>query len=151
MRSPRTIAVRWASLVINLVAKISLHLLTLPCLVSYNQISLPFDTTTMTFISTDYKYIQLNENKVPIIAGTTMKVVELITSVQAYNWTPEQLHQNYPHVSMSKIYSALAYYWDNKKELDADMKKRYQFAEKMRQEATYTSLAEKLKARGFVK
>ncbi len=105
----------------------------------------------MTFISTDYKYIQINENKVPIIAGTTMKVVELITSVKAYNWTPEQLHQNYPYLSMSKIYSALAYYWDHQKELDTDMERRYQFAEKMRREATHTSLAEKLKARGFVK
>jgi hypothetical protein len=33
---------------------------------------------------TDYKYIALGENKVPYIAGTTMKVVELITSHLTY-------------------------------------------------------------------
>jgi len=35
----------------------------------------------MTLTTTEYKHIQLNEDKVPIIAGTTMKVVELITKV----------------------------------------------------------------------
>jgi uncharacterized protein (DUF433 family) len=89
----------------------------------------------MAFTTTEYKYIQLDERNVPIIAGTTMKVVELITSVKAYGWTPEELHANYPHVSLSKIHSALAYYWDHKEELDADIERRYQFAEQLRREA----------------
>jgi hypothetical protein len=45
----------------------------------------------MSSTATDYKHIVLNEQNVPTIAGTTMKVVELITSVKAYNWTPELL------------------------------------------------------------
>lgn len=45
----------------------------------------------MTLTITEYKHIQLNEKNVPIIAGTSMKVVELITSVKAYQWTPEEL------------------------------------------------------------
>jgi uncharacterized protein (DUF433 family) len=57
----------------------------------------------MTLTTTEYKYIQLDECNVPIIAGTTMKVVELITSIKAYSWTPQELHVNYPHVSLSKI------------------------------------------------
>lgn len=47
----------------------------------------------MTFTTTDYKYVQLDEHNVPIIAGTTMKVVELITSVKAHGWNPEELHK----------------------------------------------------------
>jgi uncharacterized protein (DUF433 family) len=89
----------------------------------------------MALTTTEYKYIQLDERNVPIIAGTTMKGVELITSVKAYGWTPEELHANYPHVSLSKIHSALAYYWDHKEELDADIERRYQFAEQLRREA----------------
>jgi hypothetical protein len=38
----------------------------------------------MTAIKTEYKYIHLDEKNVPIITGSTMKVVELITSVKAY-------------------------------------------------------------------
>lgn len=32
----------------------------------------------MTLTKTDYKYIELNQDNVPIIAGTTMKIVELV-------------------------------------------------------------------------
>ncbi len=44
----------------------------------------------MTFTNTEYKYVQLDENNVPVIAGTTMKLVELVTSVMAYGWSPEE-------------------------------------------------------------
>ena len=104
----------------------------------------------MALTTTEYKYIQLDERNVPIIAGTTMKVVELITSAKVYHWTPEELHTNYPHVSLSKIYSALAYYWDHKQELDADIERRYQFAEQLRQEAGESPIAQKLRAKGLL-
>ena len=89
----------------------------------------------MALTSTEYKYIQLNENEVPIITGTTMKVVELITSVKAYGWTPEELHANYPHISLSQIYSALSYYWDHKLEIDAEIERIDQWARQARQVA----------------
>jgi hypothetical protein len=38
----------------------------------------------MTFTATDYKYIELNEQQIPYIAGTTMKVVELVEAQHAY-------------------------------------------------------------------
>ena len=80
-----------------------------------------------------------------------MKVVELITSVKAYGWTPEELHENYLHLSMSQIYSALAYYWDNREEIDADMERRYQYAEKLRLEAGESPVAARLRAEGLIK
>ncbi|MGI0488378.1 DUF433 domain-containing protein [Pantanalinema rosaneae CENA516] len=67
--------------------------------------------------TTEHKYIQLNEQGTPIITGTTMKVVELITAQFAHGWSPEELHFQYPHLSMSQIHSALAYYWDHKSEM----------------------------------
>ena len=104
----------------------------------------------MALTTTEYKYIQLDERNIPIIAGTTMKVVELITSVKAYHWTPEELHANYPHVSLSKIYSALAYYWDHQEEIDADIERRYQLAEQLRREAGESPIAKKLRAKGLL-
>jgi len=105
----------------------------------------------MTATKTEYKYIHLDEKNVPIITGSTMKVVELITSVKAYGWTPEELHENYPHLSMSQIYSALAYYWDNREEIDADMERRYQRSEKLRQEVGESPVAVRLRAEGLIK
>jgi uncharacterized protein (DUF433 family) len=52
----------------------------------------------MTLVTTtEYKHILLDEHQVPFINGTSMKVVELVTSVQAYGWSPEELHFQYPH------------------------------------------------------
>ncbi len=87
-------------------------------------------------VSTIYHHIQMNDQQVPMIAGTTMKLVELITSQQAYGWSPEELYFQYPHLSMSQIYSALAYYWDFKDEVDADIQRRFKQVENLRRNAT---------------
>lgn len=87
----------------------------------------------------------------PIIEGTSMKIVELITSVKAYGWSPEELQQNYPHLTLSKIHSALAYYWDHKQEIDADIERREQYAQQLQQEAGESPFAAKLRAQGLLK
>jgi uncharacterized protein (DUF433 family) len=51
----------------------------------------------MTLTATEYKYVELDEKNVPILKGTTMKVVELITSVKAYSMSPEELLESYPN------------------------------------------------------
>jgi uncharacterized protein (DUF433 family) len=94
---------------------------------------------------TDYKYILLDENNIPFIQGTSMKVVELITSVYAYGWSPEELHYQYPHLSMSQIYSALAYYWENKEVIEADMKRRLEKYDKLLKETGKSPLAKRLR------
>lgn len=104
----------------------------------------------MPLTSTGYKYIQLNENEVPIITGSTMKVVELITSVKAYGWTPEELHANYPHVSLSQIYSALSYYWDHKLEIDTEIERIDQWAQYARQAAGESPITQRLRAQGLL-
>ena len=82
---------------------------------------------------TRYEHIMLNEDQVPMIAGTTMKVVELVLDHLAYGWSPEELHFQHPSLTMGQIYSALAYYWDHKAELDQDIERRLQFVEQVQQ------------------
>ena len=101
--------------------------------------------------TTEYKHILLGDHQVPFIQGTSMKVVELVTSVHAYGWSPEELHFQYPHLSMSQIYSALAYYWEHKEEIDTDMKQRLEYSEKMHLEAGESTLAKRLRQEGLIK
>ncbi|MFB2937456.1 DUF433 domain-containing protein [Aerosakkonemataceae cyanobacterium BLCC-F154] len=108
-------------------------------------------TTNPQFTPTDHKYVHLDANNVPIIVGSTMKVVELITSVYAYGWSPEELHFQYPHLSMSQIHSALAYYWEHKAEIDADMERREEYAAKMQKEAGESPVSKRLRAQGLIK
>ncbi len=102
-------------------------------------------------LKTSYEHIQLDAKGVPIIANTTMKVVELITSQIAYGWSPEELHFQYPFLSMAQIHSALAYYWDHKDELDADIERRSQYTQAMRRQTGPSPLAARLRAEGLLK
>jgi len=74
--------------------------------------------------ATRYEHIILNDSQVPMIAGTSIKVVELVLDHLAYGWSPEELHFQHPHLSMGQIYSALAYYWDHKTVLDDEIERR---------------------------
>lgn len=105
----------------------------------------------MTFTTTEYKYIELDESNVPYIAGTTMKVIELVSAHLAFAWTPAELHLNHRYLTLSQIHSALAYYWDHKPELDADMQRRFEYAEQLRQSAGESALVKKLRAQGKIK
>jgi uncharacterized protein (DUF433 family) len=98
----------------------------------------------MTSIATAYKHIHLDDLQVPILAGTTMKVVEIVIAQKAYGWSPEEIHFQHPYLSMSQIYSALAYYWDYRSEIDADIQRRFDFAEDLRQQAEPFNLVNRL-------
>jgi len=96
---------------------------------------------------TRYEHILLNEEHVPMIAGTTMKVIELVLDHLASGWSPEELHFQHPYLTMGQIHSALAYYWDHKAELDQDIERRLQFVDQVQQTTKTTPLAERLKAK----
>jgi uncharacterized protein (DUF433 family) len=96
---------------------------------------------------TRYDHILLNEDRVPMIAGTTMKVIELVLDHLAYGWSPEELHFQHPHLTMGQIHSALAYYWDHKAELDQDIDRRLQFVDQRQQTTKPNPLAERLKTK----
>jgi uncharacterized protein (DUF433 family) len=99
---------------------------------------------------TSYAHVAINHQGVPVIAGTTMKVVELVEAHVAYGWSPEELHFQFPHITLGQVYSALAYYWDHKAELDADMARRDQFVERARQEAGPSQLIARLRQEGHL-
>lgn len=103
----------------------------------------------MSLVETRYEHIVLNENGVPIIADTTMKVVELVTEKIAYGWSPEELHFQHPYLTLGQIYSALAYYWDHMEEINQDIERRSRYAEQMRQSEGPSPLVAKLKSQGL--
>ena len=101
-------------------------------------------------IETRYEHITLDETQVPMVAGTTMKVVELVLDHLAYGWSPEELHFQHPYLTMGQIYSALAYYWDHKTEVDQDIERRLRFVDRVQHTTPPTPLVAGLKAKGLI-
>ena len=98
---------------------------------------------------TRYEHVVINEGGIPTIAGTDMKVVELVLEKTAYGWSPEELHFQHPYLSMGQIHSALAYYYDHQKQVDDDIERRLRVVEQARREGEPSPLASRLKARGL--
>ena len=91
-----------------------------------------------------YPHVEFDEKGNPVLSGTTMKIVELVMAQRAHGWSPEELHFQHPELSLGQIHSALAYYWDHKDELDADIEQRSLYAEQARREAGPSRLAAKI-------
>jgi|SRR6185436_107591 len=83
---------------------------------------------------TSYLHVKVDAEGAPVLAGTTMKVVELVMAQRAYGWSPEELHFQHPDLSLGQVHSALAYYWDHQEEMDAEIERRTQFVERLRRE-----------------
>src|SRR5438132_4536306 len=70
--------------------------------------------------------IELDERGVAWITGTQVKVIEVATDKLAHGSSPEELHFQYPHLSLAQIHAAFAYYYDHQMELDAEIQRRWQ-------------------------
>jgi uncharacterized protein (DUF433 family) len=103
---------------------------------------------SMALVETRYEHIVLDAAGVPRIAGTTMKVIELIQEQLAYGWSAEELHFQHPYLSLGQIHSALAYYWDHKEELDQDIARRLTSADELRETTPLSPLHARLKSHG---
>lgn len=104
----------------------------------------------MPLVETRYEHVNLNEANVPVIAGTRMKVVELVLEHIAYGWSPEELHFQHPYLTLGQIHSALAYYWDHKEAVDQDIERRLEHVDELRRTMGPSPLVTRLKAKGLI-
>ena len=102
------------------------------------------------FVETRYEHIVLNDDGAPTIAGTTMKVKELVAERLAWGWSPEELFVNHPYLTLGQIYSALAYYADHQSEIDRSIETDARFINDLKRKAKPSPLVVRLKAQGLI-
>ena len=66
----------------------------------------------------------------------------------AHGSSPEEMHFQYPHLSLSQIYAALAYYHDHQMEMDAQIERSAREYERLKSQAGETPLQKRLKELG---
>ena len=97
------------------------------------------------FVETRYEHVTLDEEGVPVIAGTTMKVQELVAERLAWGWSPEEMLINHSYLTLGQIFSALAYYADHQMEIEAAIEADVRWAQQLRQQAQPSPLVARLK------
>lgn len=86
----------------------------------------------MATTETRYEHIVLDDSGMPLIADTTMKLTELVASQRAYGWSPEELANQFPYLTLGQILSALAYYWDHQQDVDAEIARDLAYIDELR-------------------
>ena len=57
----------------------------------------------------------------PVIAGTRFPVRSVVFYVLRLGFSPEELLGRFPHLTLAQVYDAVAYYYDNREEVEADI------------------------------
>jgi uncharacterized protein (DUF433 family) len=90
-----------------------------------------------------YPHIEIKDG-MPTIDGTRMKVVHLILEHQA-GCSPEQMQEAHPFLTMAQIHSALAYYHDNREEIDRDIERRHRLDAEIARQVENSPVQKKLR------
>lgn len=69
----------------------------------------------------------------PVIAGSRIKVTQIAIEYERLGWTPDQIIDAHPHLRLEQVHDALSYYYENQKQLDADILADEQFVVELRQ------------------
>lgn len=68
--------------------------------------------------------IEIDEDGFAWIVGANTKVIEVVVDKLTHGSSPEELHFQYPHLSLAQIHAALSFYHEHENELEADIERR---------------------------
>jgi uncharacterized protein (DUF433 family) len=89
-------------------------------------------------------HIEIDENGVAWIGNTKVKVIEVVIDKIVHGSSPEEMHFQYPHLSLAQIHAALAYYYDHQAALEAEIEQRWQESDKLAKQISDSPLRQKL-------
>lgn len=75
--------------------------------------------------------IELDDRGVAWIAGTKVKVVEVVLDKIAYGSSPEEIHFQHPGLSLAQIHGALTWYYENQARMDEQIRRGLAESDKM--------------------
>ena len=80
----------------------------------------------------------------PCVSGTRIRVWDIYVLHERLGKTADEIIGDYPELGLSGVHAALAYYYDHKDEIDAEMKAADDFVEQLRAASPPGPLAKKL-------
>jgi uncharacterized protein (DUF433 family) len=67
-----------------------------------------------------------------IIAGTRIKVSQIALEYERLGWTPDQIVDAHPHLTLAQVHDALSYYYENQAGIDAELMAEEKVVEELR-------------------
>jgi uncharacterized protein (DUF433 family) len=66
------------------------------------------------------------------IAGHRIRVMDIVVWHEKRAMSPDEIVAMFPGITLADVYTALAYYFDNREEVEADFRKEAEVAEAMK-------------------
>ena len=79
----------------------------------------------------------------PTIKGTRIKVSQIVTEFERLGWTADQIVDAHPHLTLTQVHAALAYYYDHADEINRELREREEFIREMEKNRSRSVLEEK--------
>lgn len=58
----------------------------------------------------------------PTIAEHRIRVMDIVLWHNKLGWSPDEIVSQFPQLTLADVYAALTYYWDHKKEIEAEIR-----------------------------
>jgi uncharacterized protein (DUF433 family) len=92
--------------------------------------------------------VEIDDRGVAFVGRTRMKVSQIVAERKAWGLTPEQIAANHETITLSEVYTALAWYADHREAIDNELASTNEFAAESREQSGQpTDLKEQLKQR----
>ena len=96
-----------------------------------------------------WPFIQIGDDGVAIIAGTRTKVIEIALERLAHGSSVEEIvEQHRGLISLAQVHAALAYYYDHEADLNAEIERQLETADRLRSKSLSSPGRLKLKQMG---
>ncbi len=83
----------------------------------------------------------------PRIDGHRITVEDVAIWHERMGMSPDEIVSSYATINLSQVHAALAYYYENRERIDADIREGERFAEEMKTKFQPSKLQEKLRQR----
>ncbi len=72
----------------------------------------------------------------PIIAGTRVRVLDIIIEYEYLGHSPDEIISAHPHLILPQIHDALSFYYERREEMDEEIRSRKEAIAKLREKFT---------------
>ena len=73
-------------------------------------------------------------NGKPIISETRMKVAQIALEYERLGWTPDQIVDAHPQLTLAQVHAALSYYYGNLPRFHEELKENQEFLDNLRRQ-----------------
>ena len=102
--------------------------------------------------------VAVNYPHITIDAGGTarltrlprIRVAQIAIDYLNHGWSPDEICIHYPHLKPAEVHSAMAYYFDHREQIDAEIEREKQESEASRHHAPPTPAEARLRAQGLL-